>query len=122
MNRIGHITLLVKNQDEALKFHVEKLGFEKRQYTKFWENSWVTVSPKSQTDLELTFVLADTQDKQKALGKQAGDHVFLTLETDDCKRDYKDMKAKGIKFYGKPTQQAWASKWFLQTSTETSSI
>jgi len=28
------------------------------------------------------------------------------LETDDCRRDYKAMKAKGVKFYGKPTEQA----------------
>ncbi|MGD0071960.1 MAG: VOC family protein [Candidatus Bathyarchaeia archaeon] len=105
--KIGHIALIVKDQDEAAKFYVEKLGFKKRQDTVFWDNMrWVTVSPKDQPDLELTFVKADSEDKVKALGKQAGDHVFLTLETDDCRRDYKAMKAKGVKFYGKPTEQA----------------
>ena len=106
--RIGHVTLLVKDLDEAAKFYVEKLGFQKRQDTKFWgDMRWVTVSPADQPDLELTFVLADSEEKQKALGKQAGDHVFMTLETDDCKRDFKTIKAKGVKFYGKPTAQAW---------------
>ena len=106
--RIGHITLLVKDFDEAAKFYVEKLGFKKRQDTKFWvDMRWVTVSPRDQPDLELTFVLADTEEKLKALGKQAGDHVFMTLDTDDCKRDYEAMKAKGVKFYGEPTEQAW---------------
>ena len=106
--RIGHVTLLVKDFDEAARFYVEKLGFEKRQDTKFWgDMRWVTVSPKDQPDLELTFVLADTEEKLKALGKQAGDHVFMTLDTDDCKRDYESMKAKGVKFYGEPTEQAW---------------
>ena len=38
----------------------------------------------------------------KALGKQAGDHVLLTPETDDCRRDYKMLKTKGVKFYGRP--------------------
>jgi|SRR5450756_1019976 len=108
MNKIGHITLLVKDQDEALKFYTEKLGFQKRQDTVLWGNMrWVTVSPKNQTDLELTFVVTDSEDKRKALGKQAGDHVFLTLETDDCRKDYKAMKAKGVKFYGKPEKQVW---------------
>ena len=106
--RIGHVTLLVKDFDEAVRFYVEKLGFEKRQDTKFWgDMRWVTVSPKDQPDLELTFVLADTEEKLKALGKQAGDHVLMTLDTDDCKRDYEAMKAKGVKFYGEPTEQAW---------------
>jgi hypothetical protein len=55
----------------------------------------------------LTFVLADTEDKERALGEQAGDHVFMTLQTDDCKRDYEEMKAKGVKFYGEPKKQTW---------------
>lgn len=106
--RIGHITLLVEDLDEALSFYIEKLGFVKRQDAKFWGNMrWVTVSAKEQPDLELTFVLADTEDKKKALGKQSGDHVFMTLETDDCNRDYQAMKAKGVKFYDEPTEQPW---------------
>ena len=106
--KIGHVTLLVKDYDEALAFYVGKLGFEKRQDTVFAENSrWVTVSPRDQPDLELTFVLADTPDKQAALGKQAGDHVFMTLQTDDCKRDYAALKTKGVKFQGEPTEEDW---------------
>jgi len=106
--RIGHVTLLVKDFDEAARFYVEKLGFIKRQDTTFWGSMrWVTVSPKDQLDFELTFVLADTEDKLKALGKQAGDHVLMTLDTDDCNRDYEAMRAKGVKFYGEPTEQAW---------------
>jgi len=106
--KIGHITILVKDQDEAAKFYIEKLGFQKRQDTFFGEKMrWVTVSPKNQSELELTFVKADTEDKREALGKQAGDHVFLTLQTDDCRRDYKIMKVKGVKFYGEPAEQPY---------------
>ena len=106
--KIDHITLLVKDQDEAVKFYVEKLGFKKQQDAKFWgDMRWVTVSSKDQPEFELTFVLADTEEKLAALGKQAGDHVFMTLQTDDCKRDYQAMKSKGVKFFGEPTEQAW---------------
>ena len=113
--KIGHVTLLVKDFDEAVRFYVDKLCFVKRQDTTFWGNKrWVTVSPRDQPDLELTFVLADTEEKQKALGKQAGDHVFMTLETDDCKRDYEDMKAKGVAFYGEPIEEAWGVEVVLE--------
>ena len=108
MNKIGHITLLVKDQDEALKFYTEKLGFQKCQDIIIAEKMrWVTVTQKGQTDLALTFVVADSEPKRKAVGKQAGDHVFLTLETDDCRKEYKALKAKGVKFYGKPEMQSW---------------
>jgi catechol 2,3-dioxygenase-like lactoylglutathione lyase family enzyme len=109
--KIDHITILVKDQNEAANFYVEKLGFQKREDAVFWgDMRWVTVSPKDQLDLELTFVKADTEDKLKALGKQAGDHVFLTLETDDCRRDYNALKAKGVKFYGEPTEQPYGTE------------
>ena len=108
MNKIGHITLLVKDQDEALKFYSQKLGFQKRQDMVIAKNlRWVTISPKGQEDLELTLVVADSEEKRKAVGKQAGDHVFLTLESEDCRKEYKELKAKGVKFYGKPELQSW---------------
>lgn len=111
VKRIGHITILVKNQDEALKFYTEKLGFGKREDTFFGEGMrWVTVSPKGQRNLELTFVNADGKEKLRALGKQAGDHVFLTMETNNCMRDYEDMKARGVKFYGKPEKRTYGTE------------
>ncbi len=113
--KIGHITLLVKDFDEAADFYVEKLGFQKSRDDKFKGGMrWVTVSTKDQPELELTFVLADTEEKLKALGKQAGDHVFMTLLTNDCKRDYETMKAKGVKFYGEPTKQMWGIEVVLE--------
>jgi len=94
-----------------MKFYTEKLGFRKCQDTMFGENMrWVTVAPKNQPDLEITFVKADTREKLKALGKQAGDHVLLTLETDNCDRDYEAMKAKGVKFMGKPERQPYGTE------------
>ncbi len=111
IRKIGHITVLVGDQDEAVKFYTEKLGFEKHQDTMLGEKMrWVTVAPKNQPDIEITFVNADSKEKRKSLGKQAGDHVFLTLETDDCRGDYETMKAKGVKFTGTPTKQPYGTE------------
>ena len=40
---------------------------------------WVTVSLKDQPDVELSFVLADSEEKEMAVGKQTADHIFLFL-------------------------------------------
>jgi predicted enzyme related to lactoylglutathione lyase len=32
------------------------------------------------------------------------------LETDDCRRDYNALKAKGVKFYGEPTEQPYGTE------------
>lgn len=111
IEKIGHITLLVKDQDEALKFYVEKLGFKKCEDTTFGPRMrWVTVAPKHQPGFEITFVVADTKDKSKALGKQAGDHVLMTVETEDCVKDYEAMKARGVRFFGKPAKQPYGTE------------
>jgi catechol 2,3-dioxygenase-like lactoylglutathione lyase family enzyme len=106
--KIGHITILVKDIDEALDFYTQKLGFVKRKDTKVWvDMRWVTVSLKEQPDVELTLVLADTDEKEKAVGKQAGDHVLFTLSTDDFDKDYRFMEERGVNFLMRPEEQAW---------------
>lgn len=109
--RIGHITILVKDINDALAFYIEKLGFVKREDTMVWFNSirWATVSPKDQPDIELTFVLADTEEKEMAIGKQAGDHIFMTLQTDDLNRDYTELKNKGVNFVTYPEEREWGT-------------
>jgi hypothetical protein len=62
---------------------------------------------QDQPEPELVFVKADSEEKRKALGKQAGDNVFMTLQTDDCKREYQVLKERGVKFHGEPTEQMW---------------
>ncbi len=107
--KIRHITLLVRNQDEALKFYTEKLRFVKHVDARVWYNSirWVTVSPKDQPDIEITLVLADTEEKEMAVGKQTGDHIFLSLKTDNIDRDYNELKSKGVNFITHPEERDW---------------
>ncbi len=52
IERIGHVTILVKDLDEAATFYTEKLGCVKGQDTSFGQGMrWVTVSPKKQENL-----------------------------------------------------------------------
>ncbi len=109
MKILRHIVLLVRDQDEALKFYTEKLGFIKRLDVKVWFQSirWLTVSLKDQPDVEISLVLADTEEKEAAVGKQAGDNVFLSIRTDDFERDYRELKDKGVNFITHPEDREW---------------
>jgi catechol 2,3-dioxygenase-like lactoylglutathione lyase family enzyme len=108
MNKVGHVTVLVKNYNEAIKFYTESLGFKLLSDNAFGNGyRWVTVAPQKDNQTAIVFVEADTQEKLARLGSQAANHVFLTIITDDCLRDYEDMQAKGVKFYGEPTDAPW---------------
>src|SRR5258708_1163458 len=51
ITRLTHVTVLVRDQDEALRFYTEKLGFEKRFDVAFGPGArWLTVAPVGQTN------------------------------------------------------------------------
>ena len=109
ITRITHVTLLVRDQDEALRFYTEKLGFEVATDMSMPDCGmrWLTVRPKGQTGLELTLMPADTPEKQAAVGKQAGGHLLFVVATDDCQKEYERLKAAGVKVAAPPKEQPW---------------
>jgi catechol 2,3-dioxygenase-like lactoylglutathione lyase family enzyme len=109
MKIVRHITLLVRDQDEALKFYTEKLGFIKNVDARVWFDSlrWVTISLKDQPDVEISLVLVDNEKKENSIGKQAGDNIFLSIRTDNFDQDYNELKSKGVNFITHPEEREW---------------
>ncbi|UHA61219.1 VOC family protein [Metabacillus litoralis] len=112
MNRkIGHITILVSDYDEAIDYYVNKLGFVLLTDNSFGEGMrWVTVASSRESETAIVFVEADTAEKKARVGSQAADHVFLVIETDDCLREYHIMKEKGVRFLGEPQEMPWGTE------------
>ena len=53
---LARVTILVKDQDEALKFYTEKLGLEKRDDNTFAPGMrWLTVAPRGQKEVVVAF-------------------------------------------------------------------
>lgn len=106
--KIGHITLLVKDYDEAIDFYIKKAGFELLTDHAFGNGMrWVSVAPSQDAETAIVFVEADTADKVARVGSQASNHVFLVVHTDDCYRDYEKMKTNGVTFFGEPKEVPW---------------
>ncbi|QGQ48412.1 VOC family protein [Metabacillus sediminilitoris] len=109
MNRkIGHVTILVNDYDEAIDFYINTLGFILLTDNSFGEGMrWVTVAPSKNHETAIVFVEADSEAKRERVGSQAAGHVFLVIETDDFIRDYSSMKEKGVTFLGEPKEMPW---------------
>lgn len=107
MTRIGAVSLLVRDYDEAIAFFVGKLGFELSEDTDMGGGKrWVRVTPKGgQTSLLLA--RATTEAQRAAVGKQAGDRVWLFLETDDLVRDHAAWTAAGVEFRETPRHESY---------------
>lgn len=106
--KIGHVTILVKDYDEAIDFYVNKAGFILLADNAFGNGMrWVSVAPSKDSETAIVFVEADTAEKVARLGTQAANHVFLVIQTDDCYRDYEKMKSNGVNFFGEPKEVPW---------------
>jgi len=103
LKRISIITVVVKDQEEALNWYTEKLGFEKRTDQKMGKNfRWVSIGLPEEKQVEIT--LADWKwygDRNK---DQIGTNTVVVLETTNCKKDYETLKAKGVKFTSPPEE------------------
>jgi catechol 2,3-dioxygenase-like lactoylglutathione lyase family enzyme len=108
--RIAHITLVVKDYDEAIQFYTERLGFNLIEDTRLSEDKrWVLVAPPGATECSLLLAKADNEQQASRIGNQAGGRVFLFLFTDDLWRDYNNMVAKNIHFIRPPQQQEYGT-------------
>jgi catechol 2,3-dioxygenase-like lactoylglutathione lyase family enzyme len=116
LTQLTHAQVWVNDQDEALAFYTEKLGMEVREDVTVPELGnfrWLSVGVPGQ-DVSITLMAipgppvfdADTrQTIQDMLAKGAAGGLFFA--TDDVKRDYEEMKARGVEFLQEPTEQPY---------------
>lgn len=108
--RIGAVTLLVPDYDEAIAWFTEKLGFELIEDTPLDENKrWVRVGPPGSSGTSLLLAKAADAEQAAAVGKQTGGRVFLFFETDDFSRDHAAMMARGVKFCEQPREEDYGT-------------
>ncbi len=108
IGKISVITLLVHDQDEALAFYTEKLGFRKLDDQRFGEGfRWLTIAAPGQQELALTLMRVDSDEMLSLVGRQAGHHVLLILDTDDFDADYQALRARDVTFLTEPQEQPW---------------
>jgi uncharacterized glyoxalase superfamily protein PhnB len=117
MIKIATTQLWVHDQDEALAFYTEKLGFEVRSDVTLPEMGdfrWLTVSPAGQEDVTIVLMAipgapmfddATRNEVINLMSKGYAGTVFLT--TDDCQASYEEYKAKGVEFTETPEDRPY---------------
>jgi catechol 2,3-dioxygenase-like lactoylglutathione lyase family enzyme len=104
--KIKLTSVMVDDQDKALKFYTEKLGFIKKRDVPLGEHKWLTVVSKEEQDgVELLLEpmgFAPAKDFQKALF-EAG--IPLTaFHVDDIQKEYDRLLKAGVVFSIGPTR------------------
>src|SRR5688572_7318667 len=105
---VAVVGLYVHDQDEALKFYVDKLGFRVHTDARNGDYRWLTVQHPDQPSFQLglfapqaPMVDAETvQSLREAVAK--GAMPPLVLVVDDCRAAYERLRAAGVEFTQEP--------------------
>ncbi len=137
IRRQSHSTVYVTDQDEALKFYRDTLGFEVRTDVTVGEEGdfrWLTVSPKGQPDLEIVLMPitpgptldAASAETMTQLVKNGALGIGV-FETDDVHGDHERLTKQGVEFASPPSERPHGTEaivkdnsgnWFSLTQRE----
>ena len=108
MSRLGLVTYVAREYDEAIGFFVGKLDFELVEDTDMGDGKrWVVVAPDSGASLLIARAVTDAE--KASVGNQAGGRVAFFLHTDNFDRDYANWSARGVKFREQPRHEVYGT-------------
>jgi lactoylglutathione lyase len=93
-----HVTgVSVSDQDRALDFYTNKIGFETRADIAVGDYRWIEVVPPG---AETALVLEPGQGK-------VGTFTSVVFATDDMQATYDELRSRGVRFTEEPSKQPW---------------
>jgi catechol 2,3-dioxygenase-like lactoylglutathione lyase family enzyme len=108
MNRLGLVTYVAREYDEAIGFFVGKLGFTLVEDTDMGGGKrWVVVSAGD--GASLLIARADGEQQEASIGNQTGGRVGFFLQTDNFDRDFAEWTARGVKFHEQPRREVYGT-------------
>ena len=117
MIKLSNAQVWVHDQDEALAFYTQKLGWEVRADVTLPEMGdfrWLAVGPSDQPDISVVLMAipgAPVMDDETAqqvkdlMAKGFTGGIFLT--TDDVHSDYEELKRRGVEFSEDPEERPY---------------
>ena len=115
IKKMSHASIFVSNQEEALSFYRDKLGFKVHTDAMIGEDfRWLTVCASDQPDFEIILM----EPKAGMLMDEAAATQLRALidkgilgagafHTDDCRATYDELKGKGVVFLSEPTERPY---------------
>lgn len=111
---VTHSGVYVLDQDEALAFYVDKLGLEVRADVDLGFMRWLTVGVPGDTGREILLEKPGPPAMSEQVAGQVRDLLTkgalglgFILRTDDCRKTYEELKARGVEFTQEPTEQPY---------------
>lgn len=106
--------VLVLDQDEALDFYVNKLGFEVSNDVDMGFMRWLTVALPADPERHILLETPGPPSHSEETATQVRDLVtkgalgaVAILNTDDCQSTYETLRSRGVEFTQEPAKQPY---------------
>jgi catechol 2,3-dioxygenase-like lactoylglutathione lyase family enzyme len=119
--RIKITSLTVDDQEKALEFYTQVLGFQKKHDIPVGQYKWLTViSPEGRDDLGLALE-SNANPPPKTFQETifAQSIPLAAFEVADIEKEYKRLKTHSVVFTGEPTQMGPSKSRSSPTPAET---
>lgn len=112
---LGVVTIVVDDQDDAIEFYTETLGFDLRSDEPFGPGArWVTVAPPDQTEVEIHLQephpALHGEDGAERLRDLVGKNPTWSFQTADIDRTYEELRAAGVTFVEPPAERPYGTE------------
>lgn len=103
--------LYVHDQEEALRFYVEKIGFEVHTDVRNGGFRWLTVQHPDQPLFQLGLFTPQAPMHDEVTARDLRELVAkgamppLVLVVDDCRATYEELRARGVEFTQEPVER-----------------
>ena len=103
--------LYVRDQDEALSFYVEKIGFRVHTDARNGDYRWLTVQHPDQPDFQLGLfrpqapIVDDATARTLDAAVAKGAMPPLVLVVEDARSAYETMRRRGVEFTQEPVER-----------------
>jgi catechol 2,3-dioxygenase-like lactoylglutathione lyase family enzyme len=104
--RINVTSVLVDDQEKALRFYTETLGFQKKTEFPLGEHRWLTVvSPEEPDGVELALEPDGHPAAKPFKEALVSDGIpFTSFAVGDCHKEFERLRGLGVRFIQEPTK------------------
>lgn len=100
--------IFVEDQDKALAFYTDLLGFRVDTDAAYGEDArWLTVVAPDEPDVRLMLGRADAPGAALQQARYDAGMPAIAFTSDDLLAEYESLQAKGVRFTMPPTQQPY---------------
>jgi predicted enzyme related to lactoylglutathione lyase len=115
ITRLSLVTVLVRDQEEALRWFTEILGLKKLQDATYGSGSrWLVVAPLEQSDFGIVLQKPDPAERgaehARIKTEQIGKGTTWVFHADNLDETFQVLSGRGVKFLSPPKAMPWGKQ------------